>query len=68
MNDNLKMNYISMGLSILLTLFVGVMYFLLDKAMNLPLKIGYAIVVLALIVLIVYNIVAIIKKVSSKDK
>ena len=66
MNEKLKMNYISLLLSIFLTFFMGFMYFLLGKSMSFPLKVGYAVVTFSLIVLIGFNIIAIIKK--SNDK
>lgn len=68
MKNDLKTNYISLGLSVLLTLFLGFMYFLLGKSMNFPLKVGYSILVLAFIILIFYNIIAIVRKANSQDK
>jgi hypothetical protein len=67
MNEKLRMNYISLWISILMLFFVGFMYLLLGKSMYFPLKVGYAVVFLVILILIGFNIVTIIKKSNIKE-
>lgn len=66
MKKKLRMNYISLWISVLMTCFMVFMYFLLGKSMFFPLKVGYVVVTLALSILIGFNVTIIAKK--SNDK
>ncbi|MFT8312990.1 MAG: hypothetical protein ABF633_01905 [Clostridium sp.] len=66
MKESLRMNYISLLISILLTFFMGLMYFLLGKSMDRPMRICYAVIALAVFILIIFNIVMIIRKSNIK--
>ncbi|AGK96842.1 hypothetical protein [Clostridium pasteurianum] len=66
MEESLRMNYISLLISILLIFFMGLMYFLLGKSMAFPMKICYAVIALVAFILIIFNIIMIIRKLSIK--
>jgi hypothetical protein len=58
----MKNNFVSLWICVLMEGFLLFMYLLLRNEMSFPLKVGYGALQLALIILISFNIVTIIKK------
>lgn len=67
MNENLKLNYISLALCVFMAFFVGFMCLLLGESMPFPLKMDYAILTLVIFELIVFNAITIIKKLNIEE-
>lgn len=67
MNKDIRMNYISLAMTVFFTFIIGFIYFLLRESMIFPLKVGYTVLALVSFVLIVFNIVMIIRKSNMKE-
>ncbi|QAA34381.1 hypothetical protein [Clostridium manihotivorum] len=66
MNKDIRMNYISLAMTVFFTFIMGLIYFLLRRSMIFPLKVGYTVLALVSFILIVFNIIMIMRKSTIK--